>query len=225
MALKLAPKRFASSRCGQRQFFRPHVVRRRIDEVAGERRRIGHSRDIGDVDALGRHQPDIGRIVLAVAAEAVAAEREGQRGKARCHAAHWQNGRRPAAAGRARRPAGTGRGICWLHPRDRTAPARCCRPPPAASGRPRAWRQNHWPARTAGPRRASAGADRIPCRLGRKGNGNGGRGRRGLEHGWHAGSRLPLEAGAVDRKRRWCQRAVNQTLGLTVYCWRVRLGR
>ena len=63
---------------GERQFLRSHVVCRCIDEVAGKRGRVCHSRGIGGVDAIGRHQPDIGRVGLTIAAEAIAAEREGK---------------------------------------------------------------------------------------------------------------------------------------------------
>ena len=81
MQLKLAPKRLASCLRRLRQFLRSHVVRRRVDEIAGKHRRFRHPRDVGDVDAVGRHQFDVGRIRLAVAAEAVAAERKGERCK------------------------------------------------------------------------------------------------------------------------------------------------
>jgi hypothetical protein len=47
-----------------RQFFRAHIVRRRIDQVARQGGRLRHPRDIGDIDAVGRHQPDVGRFVL-----------------------------------------------------------------------------------------------------------------------------------------------------------------
>ena len=83
MQLKLAPKRLARSSRGLRQFLRSHVVGRRVDEIARQRCGLRHPRDIGDVDAVGRHQPDVGRILLAVAAEAIAAERKGQRGEPR----------------------------------------------------------------------------------------------------------------------------------------------
>ena len=83
MQLKLAPKRVASCLRGLRQLFRPHVVGRRVDEVAREAGRFRHPRDVGGIDAVRRHQPDVGPFCLAVAAEAVAAEREGERGEAR----------------------------------------------------------------------------------------------------------------------------------------------
>ena len=68
---------------GQRQLFRAHVVRRRIDEVARQGSRFRHPRDVGDVDAVGRHQPHLGLIRLAIAAEAITPERKRERGQAR----------------------------------------------------------------------------------------------------------------------------------------------
>ena len=135
-----------------RQFLRSHVVRRRVDEIAGKRGGLGHARDIGDVDAVRRHQPDVGRIRLAVAAEAIAAERKGERRKPRVvrRIGEAIDARRQQARQQAR--VGTGRGIWRPRPRGRTPPARSLRPPRAASGMPRAWRQSRWPARTAGPR-------------------------------------------------------------------------
>ena len=64
MQLKLAPNRAASRLRGLRQLLRAHVVRGRIDEVARQRGRFRHSRDIGGIDAVGRHQPHLGRFVL-----------------------------------------------------------------------------------------------------------------------------------------------------------------
>ncbi len=77
-AIEVGPEAPCQVLRGQRQFRRSHVVCRRVDEVAGERGRVCHSRDIGGVDAIGRYQPDVGRFGFAVAAEAIAAEREGE---------------------------------------------------------------------------------------------------------------------------------------------------
>ena len=162
MQLKSAPKRSRELLRRQRQLFRPHVVRRRIDEVARQRRRVGHARDRGDVDAVGRHQFDLGRIRLAVAAEAIAAEREGKRGEARIM---WRVGKtidaRRQQAGQLRR-AGTDRGICRSRPPGRTRPGRCL---PSAAGSVR-----HAPGfgrKAVGQRElpglaGKAGADRRP---------------------------------------------------------------
>ena len=64
---------------GRGQLLRPHVVGRRVDEVARQHRGIRHAIDLGGVDAVRRHQPDVGAVRLAVTGEAVAAEREGER--------------------------------------------------------------------------------------------------------------------------------------------------
>jgi hypothetical protein len=66
---------------GRRQLLRPHVVRRRIDEIAGKSCRFCHSRDGRNVDAVGRHQLDTRGIRLAIALEAITAERKRKRGK------------------------------------------------------------------------------------------------------------------------------------------------
>ena len=155
--------------------------------------RFRHARDVGDVDAVGRHQPDVGRIRLAVAAEAIAAEREGERGETGVvrRIGEAIDARRQQAGQRCR--AGTDRGICWSRPRARTAPARSGRRPPAGSGIA--------PGLAAKPLasancRAGAGkpvADRLPCRFGRESDGDGRRGRRGLEYGMHAVSRSSVE--------------------------------
>ncbi len=63
------------------QFRRPHVIGRRVDKVAGEECGVRYPGKFGGVDAVRRHQPDIGIVGLAVAAEAIAAERKGKRGK------------------------------------------------------------------------------------------------------------------------------------------------
>ena len=61
----------------------PEIVRRRVDQIARERHAVGDAREVGAVDALGNFELRAARIGLAVARELVAAEREGQRGKAR----------------------------------------------------------------------------------------------------------------------------------------------
>ncbi len=65
------------------QFFRPHVVGRRIDEVAREGRRLRHLGDFGDVDTIRRHQADLGDVRFPVAAKTITAESEGERRKMR----------------------------------------------------------------------------------------------------------------------------------------------
>src|SRR5260370_21897123 len=66
---------------GRRELLRSHVVRRRIDEIAGKSRRFRHSRDGRNVDAVGRHQLDTRGIRLAIATEAITAERKRKRVK------------------------------------------------------------------------------------------------------------------------------------------------
>ena len=65
--------------CRLRQFLRSHIIGRRIDEIAGERGGIRHPRNIGDVDAVRRHQPDLGRFRLPVSAKTITAECESER--------------------------------------------------------------------------------------------------------------------------------------------------
>src|SRR6185437_15300229 len=64
-----------------RQFLRPHIVRRRVDEIAGEYSGFCRSGDRRDVDAVGRHQSGVGCIRLAVTAEPITAERESEDGE------------------------------------------------------------------------------------------------------------------------------------------------
>ena len=132
MQAKLAPRRLASASAAMRQFLRSHVVGRRVDEVARQRRCFRHPGDVGGIDAVGRHQPDVGRIRLAVTAEAVAAERKGKRRPDGCHAAHWRSDRCPAAAGRAARRAGTGRAELRA---SSSSPNSTCAIWPSAAGR------------------------------------------------------------------------------------------
>jgi hypothetical protein len=68
---------------GERQLFRSHVVRRRIDEIAGKVGRLRHACDVGGVDAIRQYEFDLRCIRFAVPAEAVGAERKGERRKAR----------------------------------------------------------------------------------------------------------------------------------------------
>ena len=62
---------------------RAHVVGRRIDEIARQRHAFDDARQIVAIDALRQIELDRARLGLAVAGEAVEAEREGERGKPR----------------------------------------------------------------------------------------------------------------------------------------------
>ena len=66
-----------------RQFLRSHIVRRRIDEIAGKRCGFCDSSNSRDVDAIGRYQPDVRCVRFAVAAESITAERKGEHGETR----------------------------------------------------------------------------------------------------------------------------------------------
>ena len=60
---------------------RAHVVGRRVDEVARQRHALGDARELLAIDAVRQHQPHRLVLRLAVAREAICAEREGQRRK------------------------------------------------------------------------------------------------------------------------------------------------
>ena len=220
MQLKLAPKRFASASRGLRQFRRAHVVRRRVDEVARQRGRFRHPHDIGDVDAVGRHQPDVRRIGLAIAAEAVAAEREGERGEPRIV-------RRVGEAIDARRQQARQRAgpeqVARFAPSS-SRPNSTCAICPSAAGRIR-----HLPGLAV---KSLAAAN---CRAGS--------GRLfeiaahvvlvakviGMAEVAGAVSNGECMRFSIETRRAGCRgfiaRPINQPLGLTVYCWRVRLLR
>ena len=72
---KLARRRF--------EIGRAHVVRRRIDEVARQRHGFGNVRKLVAIEALRQFELDLVPIRLAVAREAVGAERHGERRKPR----------------------------------------------------------------------------------------------------------------------------------------------
>ena len=78
-----APCCLASALRGGFELGRAHVVGRRVDEVARQRHALGDARKLVAIDAVGQHQ--LHRLVLrlAVAREAIGAEREGQRRKPR----------------------------------------------------------------------------------------------------------------------------------------------
>ena len=63
------------------ELLRPHVVRRRVDEIARQRCRLGKAVQLRGIDTVGRNEAHVRRLGLAIAAEAVAAEREGERGE------------------------------------------------------------------------------------------------------------------------------------------------
>ena len=57
------------------------VVGAGVDEIAGERHRVGDAHDVGAVDAGRQHEAAGGAAVGAIAGEAIGAKREGERGK------------------------------------------------------------------------------------------------------------------------------------------------
>ena len=135
------------------EFAGPHVVRRRVDEVAREIDRLGGARELGAVDAVGNFDAHLVRR-LAVADEAVGAERDRECGEARIM------GRIGEAIGAARQHARERAGQegidrLALRLRVRTARRRDCRRARAAS----AWRPGNGskPAATA---KAAARASR-----------------------------------------------------------------
>ncbi len=81
-AVEIGAEAVRECSCRQRQLIRPHVIGRRVDEIACKRGCVGDPRDICDINAIGGHQPDLRRIGFPVAAEAIAAEREGKRSQA-----------------------------------------------------------------------------------------------------------------------------------------------
>ena len=180
MQLNLAPKRSASCCAAARQFLRSHVVGRRVDEIAGERRGLRHSRDVGDVDAVGRHQLDVGRVRLAVAAEAVTAERKGERGEPRVvrRIGEAIDARRQQAGQRAGPEQVAGFAARVLEAehdlRDLPSAAGSVRQAPGFAAKPFACANCR--------ARGKVGGDRLPCRLGRERDRNGRCGGRGLEH-------------------------------------------
>ncbi len=58
---------------------RPHVVRRRVDEVARQRHRLDDAFHVRPIEARRQIELDVASVRLAVAREAVSAEREGER--------------------------------------------------------------------------------------------------------------------------------------------------
>ena len=80
-AAELRAKALCDVACGGLEIRRAHVIRRRVDEIAGEERSFRHPRQFRSVHAIRRHQPHLGAVHLAVTAEAVTAERKGKRGK------------------------------------------------------------------------------------------------------------------------------------------------
>ena len=126
---------------GRGELFRAHVVGRRVDEVARQHRGIRHAIDLGRVDAVGRYQPDGGAVSLAVAGEAVAAERKGERRQPRIVRGIGKAiDARRQQAGQGARPEQVARSRALVleseqHLRDRAVRARAAR-----DSRP-AWRQ------------------------------------------------------------------------------------
>ena len=62
---------------------RPHIVRRRVDEIARQRHPFDDALQIVAIETLRQIEIDLARLGLAVAREAVQAERESQRRKPR----------------------------------------------------------------------------------------------------------------------------------------------
>ena len=61
------------------QLIRPHVVRRRIDQVARQGDAFGNAAEVVAIDSVRHGQPHIARLALAIAGELIGAGREGQR--------------------------------------------------------------------------------------------------------------------------------------------------
>ena len=87
---------------------RAHVVRRRVDQVAREEDALGDPAQVVAVDALGQLELDVLALGLAVAGEAVGAERERERGEPRIVRRVGEAVGRPPAARSPARRAGTG---------------------------------------------------------------------------------------------------------------------
>ena len=64
---------------GVLELLRAHVVGRRVDEIAGEAHALDDAAEIGAVDVAGELELHLLLVLLAIAAEAIAAEREGER--------------------------------------------------------------------------------------------------------------------------------------------------
>ena len=135
---------------------RAHVVGRRVDEIAGEAHALDDAAEIVAVDVAGEFELDVLRLRLAVAREAVAAEREGERRQAANRAGHWRSGRRPPEGARAARP-GRNRSLLRIVgalEREQD-PGRARLPAPAAAGAGRP------SARSRRPRRRRVRANRV----------------------------------------------------------------
>jgi hypothetical protein len=76
---------------------RPQVVRRRVDQVAGEEHRLDGAAERATIDAFGQRELRCLSLGLAVARETVAAERESERRKARVRE---RRGKAPDAGGK-----------------------------------------------------------------------------------------------------------------------------
>ena len=160
----------------------PHVVRRRVDEVAREIDGLGGARELGAVDAVGNFDAHLVRR-LAVADEAVGAERNRERGKARVM------GRVGEAIGAARQHAGERAGQegidrLALLPPVRTARRRGCRRARAGTHGAPATARSRGHGEGAGAR-IEARADVAPGRSGHEPDRNGRGGAAGHEGRMH----------------------------------------
>jgi hypothetical protein len=171
-AVEIGTEALREMLCRLCQLLRPHVVRRRIDEVAGKAGCIRHPDDVGRVDAVGRHQSHIARIGAAIAAESIASEREGQRRKAAVvrRVGEAIEGRRQQAGQRTGPERIAGFAGRLLQPEqdvgDLSIGAGQCQAGAGLTGK--AVGRGELPGR-----RRQLGADRLPCRSGRKNDGNG----------------------------------------------------
>jgi hypothetical protein len=78
---QLSPVALRESAGGCFEFGRAHVVRRRVDEIAGEADALEDAGEVLAVDVAGQFEPELLVVLLAVACESVGAERKGERRK------------------------------------------------------------------------------------------------------------------------------------------------
>ena len=83
MARAVAPWRSASASAASAQGLRPHVVRRRVDQIAPHRDRRGDPLETHGVDARRRAEPRLLRRLRAITDELVGGEEKGERRGAR----------------------------------------------------------------------------------------------------------------------------------------------
>ncbi len=100
----LAPWRGRERARGVFELGRAHVVGRRVDEVAGKADALRDAGQVVAIDVARQLEPDVLGVLLAVAREAVGAEREGERRELANRAGRWRSGRLPAGSELGQRP-------------------------------------------------------------------------------------------------------------------------